>query len=136
MISVVIATRDNERDLVECLTPLVQASVEGLIRELVAADAGSSDATLEILDEAGAVLAGGGLAGACAAAKGPWLLIVEPTSRLGYDWLGPVRRHLERGSTQPIKLARRGLFAKTEAVLALKRDYKPGRLSGARTVRI
>ena len=64
-----MATRDCERDLVEALSPLVAAAVEGLIHELVVSDSGSTDATLAILDEAGAVMAQGGLEGAVAAVE-------------------------------------------------------------------
>ena len=135
MISVIIATHNSERDLVEALSPLVPASVDGLVRELIAVDAGSTDSTLEILEDAGALIVQGGQAEACAAAKGPWLLLIEPGSRLTHDWLSPVRRRLEDGSGKPARLARRGLFAKTEAVLIRKQGYRGGKVA-APTLRI
>jgi glycosyltransferase involved in cell wall biosynthesis len=126
MISVVMATLNNERDLVEALSPLIPASVDGLVRELVVADGGSTDATLHILDEAGAVVVEGSVEAACRAAKGPWLLIMRPTSRLTFEWAGPVRRRLENPQTGACDLAR-GLFAKPEATLISKADYLAGR---------
>jgi glycosyltransferase involved in cell wall biosynthesis len=126
MISVVMATLNNDRDLVEALSPLIPASVDGLVRELVVADGGSTDATLHILDEAGAVVVEGGLEAACRAAKGPWLLIMRPTSRLSYEWAGPVRRRLESAEAGAHELVR-SLFGKAEATLISKAAYLDGR---------
>ena len=53
MISVIIPTFNDEAHLVAVLSPLVPASMEGLIRELIIVDAGSTDATLEIADSGG-----------------------------------------------------------------------------------
>lgn len=130
MISVVMATHNSARDLAEVLSPLVPGSVDGLIHELVVADAGSTDETLAILDDAGAVMVGGSLGAACTAAKGPWLLIVEATTRLPYEWIGPVRRHLESGDQSARKLVRGGWFAKQEALLILKRAWLTGQTGG------
>ena len=54
MISVVIPTLNAERTLQRALAPLVPAAVEGLVREVVVADGGSTDRTLELADDAGA----------------------------------------------------------------------------------
>jgi glycosyltransferase involved in cell wall biosynthesis len=132
VISVVMATRDCERDLVEALSPLVAAAVDGMIHELVVGDLGSTDQTLAVLDEAGAVMAQGGLEGAAAAAKGPWLLVLTPAARLPFEWIGPVRRLLESGEGAPRRLTRKGLFARTEALLIGKADYLAGRRQGRR----
>ena len=45
MISLIIPTHNDEARLVEVLDPLVPASMEALIRELIIVDAGSTDAT-------------------------------------------------------------------------------------------
>ena len=131
MISVVMATLNSERNLVAALSPLIPASVDGIVRELVVADGGSSDATLEILEEAGAQLVQGGLDAACAAAKGPWLLIMTPTGRLPYEWVGPVRRVLESGAQRPVKLVR-GIFGRSEALLIPKTAWAAGKRGGVR----
>jgi glycosyltransferase involved in cell wall biosynthesis len=122
----VMATLNNERDLVDALSPLIPASVDGLVRELVVADGGSIDATLHILNEAGAVVMEGGVEAACQAAKGPWLLIMRPTSRLTYEWSGPVRRRMEHAQAGAHHLVR-GLFRSPEATLISKADYLGGR---------
>jgi glycosyltransferase involved in cell wall biosynthesis len=131
MISVVMATRDCERDLIGALSPLVPGSVEGLIHELVVSDGGSTDGTLAVLEEAGAVIVDGGVEAAAARAKGPWLLVIQPTSRLTYEWIEPVRRHLQAGGGAR-RLTRGGLFSKAEAVLVRKADYQAGKRGGPR----
>ena len=129
MISVVMTTLNSQRDLIGALSPLVPGSVEGLIHELIVCDGGSTDGTLEILEEAGAVMVDGGEEDAVARAKGPWLLIIQPTSRLTYEWIEPVRRYLETGGGAK-RLVRRGLFAKPEGLLVRKAEYRPGQTGG------
>jgi len=123
MISAVIAVHDAEADLVAALSPLVPASMEGLVRELVIADAGSTDASLEIAEEAGALVVRGGEREGCSAARGPWLLVLSPTSRLYSTWPSMARAHIERNPGRAARLTKPGLFAKTEALLVLKADY-------------
>ena len=100
MISVVIPTLNAGETLTGCLAALVLGAMEGLVREVVVADGGSSDATLEIAEEAGArvvqVARGRGvqLAAACEAAKGPWLLALHADTRLEPGWETPARRHM------------------------------------------
>ena len=53
MLSVVIATENAERTLVPTLAALVPGAMAGLVREVIVADAGSSDATAIIADAAG-----------------------------------------------------------------------------------
>lgn len=132
MISVVMTTLNSERDLIEVLAPLVPASMEGLVHELVVSDAGSTDATLAVLDEAGARMAEGGLEGAVALAKGPWLLVATPATRLPFEWVGPARRHLDDGGKEPRSLVRPGMFARSEALLVRKDDWIAGRRGGKR----
>lgn len=129
MISVVMATLNSERDLIGALSPLVPGSVEGLIHELVVFDGRSSDGTLAILEEAGAKMVEGGLEAAAAKAKGPWLLVIQPQSRLTYEWIEPVRRHFDSDGG-PRRLVRRGLFARPQALLVRKADYLAGKRTG------
>jgi GT2 family glycosyltransferase len=95
MISVVIATLNAAGTLPAALSALVPASVSNLVREVVVADAGSTDATLEIVDDAGARLVAGGLEAGLAAAKGPWLLVLAPDTRLAPEWETAARDHIE-----------------------------------------
>ncbi len=100
MISVIVPTLNDEARLVACLAPLVPAAMEGLVRELIVVDGGSTDQTLEIADDAGAViLKGSGDAHArwdqgIAKAKGPWLLLLEPAVRLDFGWEAAAKQHL------------------------------------------
>ncbi|CAN5212762.1 hypothetical protein BH11PSE2_BH11PSE2_07450 [soil metagenome] len=137
MISAVIATRNDEAMLVAALSPLVAAAVDGLVRELVVADAGSRDATLVIADEAGAVMVSGDLAAGCAAARGPWLLIVTPQTRLYGDWLEKLRVHIEGHSGRDAMIVGSGIFARPMAVLVKQDRYaKAGKPVAARKIRL
>lgn len=96
MISVVIPTFNDEARLAACLAPLVPASMEGLIKQLVIVDRGSTDETLEIADDAGALIVhSADIADGIGAAKHPWLLILDPRVRLDYGWEAAARRHIE-----------------------------------------
>jgi glycosyltransferase involved in cell wall biosynthesis len=114
MISVVIATRNDQRRLGRTLGPLVPSAVDGLVRQVIVADAASSDLTVEIADDAGATIVKGDLRAGIAAAKEPWLLLLDPGARLADGWDAAVRAHiagLPRAGV--IRLgARRGLLSR------------------------
>ena len=94
MISVIIATRNDQRRLGRTLAALVPSAVDGLVRQVIVADGGSSDATLEVADDAGAVVLKGPLAEACAAAKEAWLLILDPGAKLADGWERAAHDHI------------------------------------------
>jgi glycosyltransferase involved in cell wall biosynthesis len=100
MISVVIPTLNSAATLAECLGALIPAAVDALVREVVVADGGSTDDTFAVADDAGArfIPAQGDraalVAAGCAAAKGPWLLILHPETRLGSEWIAAAKGHL------------------------------------------
>jgi rSAM/selenodomain-associated transferase 2 len=106
MISVVIPTLDAEATLVASLAPLVSGVAEGLVREAVVADGGSTDATREIADAAGcrviSVARGRGaqLAAGAAAARSPWLLFLHADTVLEEGWWREVRSFIERADRQ------------------------------------
>jgi glycosyltransferase involved in cell wall biosynthesis len=118
MISVILPTLDNEATLGDALADLVRAAVDGLVREVVAVDAGSRDATLEILEDAGArtITASGALGERLAvgvqAAKGAWLMVLPPRPVLFPGWERHVAVHLERHAQASAALEpeRPGLF--------------------------
>ncbi len=91
-LSVVIPTRNAEAGLGPCLAALGPGLQAGLIRELVIADGGSTDATRRIAEAAGAVWVGGPpgrgpqLARGVAAASGPWLLLLHADTTLSPEW--------------------------------------------------
>ena len=106
MISVVIPTLDAEATLVASLAPLVSGVAEGLVREAVVADGGSTDATREIADAAGcrviSVARGRGaqLAAGAAAARSPWLLFLHADTVLDEGWRREVRSFIEGADRQ------------------------------------
>jgi glycosyltransferase involved in cell wall biosynthesis len=115
MISVVIATHNDGRTLGQTLASLVPAAVDGLVREVVLADAGSTDETLAIAEDAGArVVRSEGpiearLLEGCRAARGDWLLILEASVPASSGWEAATRRHLERHAGRAASWGRSGL---------------------------
>ena len=109
MLSVVIATENAERVLVPTLAALVPGATAGIVREVIVADAGSSDATAMIADSAGcrievtAAPLGQRLRQAAASARGPWLLFLRPGAVPDWTWTQETRRfieHAELGGAQ------------------------------------
>jgi rSAM/selenodomain-associated transferase 2 len=102
MISVVIPTLNSDSTLADTLTSLVPAAVDGLVREVIVVDAGSTDRTLDIADGAGAEIlkvdAGRGaqLKAGAARAQFPWLLFLHADTQLDVGWERDVRHHMER----------------------------------------
>ena len=99
MISVLIETRDSEDELARTLAALVGGVVEGMVREVIVCDAGSTDHTHRVADIAGcAWLASGGVAAGIRQAKGDWLLLLEPGATLVDGWMDPVLRHVSKAT--------------------------------------
>ena len=102
MISVVIPTLNAETTLAATLTGLIPAVVEGLVREVIIVDGGSSDRTLKIAEAAGAEIirseAGRGhqvIAGA-QSARFPWLLFLHADTVLEPGWEREVATFVDR----------------------------------------
>jgi hypothetical protein len=96
MLSVLIETRNDEEALARTLASLVEAAVEGVVREVIVCDLGSTDQTQRVAEETGCLfLATGGIAAGISQAKGDWLLLLEPGARLGEGWTAAVRDHTE-----------------------------------------
>lgn len=115
MISVVIATHNDARTLGQTLASLVPAAVDGLVREVILADAGSTDETLAIAEDAGAsmVRSEGAvearLAEACKVARAEWLLILEASVPAPHGWEGAAGHHMERHTGKSAYWGRSGL---------------------------
>lgn len=96
----VIPTLNAGPRLAETLAALVPGVAEGLVREAVIADGGSTDATLAIAEAAGARILtlepsrGAQLRAACAAARGDWLLALHADTRLEPGWVEAASRHM------------------------------------------
>lgn len=106
MISVVVPTLDSAACLADCLAALVPAAVDNLVREVVLADGGSRDETLDIAEDAGARLVRSGpargerIAAGCAAARHDWLLVLWPETVLDPDWAPQAALHMQRRGEQ------------------------------------
>ena len=98
MISAVIATLNDEARLGATLAALAGPAVDGFVREVIVADAGSTDATLAIAEDAvariveakGAAALGEG----CAGARQPWFLLLKPGTRPQAGWEQAAWRHI------------------------------------------
>ncbi len=93
MLTVIIATSNAERALVATLAALVPGATAGVISEVIVADAGSQDQTVEVADIAGCrVLVSSGPLGArldaaARAARAPWLMFLRPGVVLDAAWI-------------------------------------------------
>ena len=100
MLSIVVPTLNAERTLVATLAALVPAAVDGLLREVIVADGGSTDATLAIADAAGCGIVraepgrGVQLAAGAAAARSGWLLFLHADTVLDPEWAAAARRFI------------------------------------------
>lgn len=99
MLSVLIETRNDEEGLARTLASLVGAAVEGVVREVIVCDLGSTDQTHRVADQAGcSYLASGGIAAGIRQAKSEWLLMLEPGARLVEGWTEPVAVHVAKST--------------------------------------
>lgn len=106
MLTVVIETRNDEENLARTLASLVGGSVEGIVREVLVHDRGSTDQTVLVADHAGCGLIGKGeLQAGLKRARGDWLLLIEPGARLSDGWTEAVLHHMS-ATTEPARFSR------------------------------
>ena len=116
MLSVVIATENAERVLVPTLAALVPGATAGIVREVIVADAGSSDATAMIADAAGCRIdvepapLGHRLRQAAAGARAPWLMFLHPGAVPDWTWIEETRRFIEQAELRRRPDARAAAF--------------------------
>lgn len=94
MISVIVQTLNNATTLPACLGALVPAAVDAIVTEVIVVDGGSTDATLAIVEDAGAKRASS-VEAAVAAAKADWLLLLPADVRLEAGWDAEAAAHLQ-----------------------------------------
>lgn len=92
MISVIIPTLNAARSLPATLRSLFDAAIGGLVGEVIVSDGGSTDATRDIAEEAGANVVvgergrGQQLRAGAASARKPWLLFLHADTALAPGW--------------------------------------------------
>lgn len=96
MLSVLIETRNDEEGLARTLASLIGGAVEGVVRDVIVCDTGSTDQTHRVAEHAGCQYVTGGIAAGIRQAKGDWLLLLEPGSRLVEGWIDAVVAHTAR----------------------------------------
>ncbi len=106
MLSVIIETKNDEEALARTLGSLVSAVVQGVVREVIVCDRGSTDQTHRVAEHAGCqYVAAGGIAAGIRQAKAEWLLFLEPGARLVDGWTDAVVAHVAR-QKMPARFAR------------------------------
>ncbi len=121
MLSVIIPTYNEVQAMQRLLMALAPAAVDGLVREVIAADAGSTDQTLELADDAGVDVVSGGLVTAAAKARSDWVLVLPATIELREGWAARLSIHLA-GGPRPALITGEGLWfrAKPRGILISK----------------
>lgn len=110
-VTVVIPTLNAAGSLPACLEALMEGVHSGLIRDLIVSDAGSTDQTLRIAEDVGALVLkgepsrGGQLRRGCAQADGEWLLILHADTVLQQGWAESVSAHLPSNAPAAFRLA-------------------------------
>ncbi len=102
-ISVIIPTLNASATLPALLHTLTDGAVDGIIREVIIADGGSSDTTLQIAENFGATLClsdpgrGQQMSAGARLARSDWLMFIHADTIPGGDWISEVRRftHVE-----------------------------------------
>jgi len=97
MLSVVIQTHNDEDALARTLASLVSASLEGVVREVIICDGGSTDRTHLVADHTGCRFVTGGLAAGMRHARSDWLMFLKPGTRLAEGWMAGVVDHIGNG---------------------------------------
>jgi rSAM/selenodomain-associated transferase 2 len=105
-LTIIIPTLNAAAALQTSLPSLIEGLEAGLITQLIISDAGSTDATIKIVDEAGALVVAGtpgrGLqlhAGATAARKDGWFLFLHADTILPPGWALRVQNAIQNPQT-------------------------------------
>ncbi|MGH6815672.1 MAG: TIGR04283 family arsenosugar biosynthesis glycosyltransferase [Hyphomicrobiaceae bacterium] len=102
MISVIIPTLNAETGLAAALSALVPAAIDGLVREVIIVDGGSTDRTLQIAHGMGADIVsarrgrGHQLAAGAAQARCSWFLFLHADTVLETGWEREASAFMER----------------------------------------
>jgi hypothetical protein len=95
MLTVFLECRDNETELAHTLAALVPGAVAGLISDVIVLDGGSHDGSSRVADAAGcAFLQKWNLREAIGAARGGWIMLLEPGARPQNGWIEEIFEYL------------------------------------------
>jgi glycosyltransferase involved in cell wall biosynthesis len=120
VVSVIIATHNSENVLTPTLAALVPGAATGRVREVIVADAGSTDGTAEVADIAGCEFfsAPGPLAqrlrAAATRARSPWLMFLRPGVVLDPSWLEECGRFMQQMELRGLDNARAAMFRRSQ----------------------
>ncbi len=88
MLTVIMECRDQEPELAQTLAVLVAGAIDGLVSDVVVLDHGSSDGTARLAEAAGCrFYRQWNMAEILNAARGDWILLVEPGARPQNGWI-------------------------------------------------
>ena len=108
MLSVIIPTLDCERSLVPTLATLVPGAAVGTVRDVIVADGGSRDATLEVAYIAGCEIMTSHaplavrLREATAKARASWVMFLKPGVVLDATWIDEVDRFVQQAEAHGV----------------------------------
>src|SRR3981189_1220243 len=101
MLHLILPTKNHARAAVPTLPMLVPGAMSGTVSQVIVADAGSTDATAQVVDIAGCEIMTSTaplaprLASPPAAARGRWLLFLRPGVVLDAAWVEEATRVIE-----------------------------------------
>lgn len=115
MLTVLMECRNNEAELAHTLAALVPAAVDGLISDVIVLDHGSRDGSARVADAAGCrFLDQWDLGETLRAARGGWIMLLEPGARPESGWIEEVGEYVSLGETparfSPSRRFRRPFF--------------------------
>jgi rSAM/selenodomain-associated transferase 2 len=99
-LSIIIPVRNGGPRLANCLAALVPGAVDGLLRQVIVVDGGSTDASVGLARDMGADVIetapgrGRQLAAGVSAAKHEWLLLLHGDTVLEDRWVDAVHSHI------------------------------------------
>ncbi len=100
MISIIIPTLNAAAHLPNTLAPLVDGMAQGLVKQVIVSDGGSTDDTTAIAEAAGCVLVQGApgrakqMRAGAAAAKANWFLFLHADTVLSPGWVEETQRFI------------------------------------------
>src|ERR1700681_3282597 len=121
MLTVIIPTKNSERSLGPTLAMLIPGAMTGTVSQVIVADAGSTDATAQVVDIAGCEIMtstaplAARLRSAAASARGTWLMFLRPGVVLDAAWVEEATRVIEGAVARGTVGSHAAVFRKSSA---------------------